>query len=483
MISASFYTDFYKTQHHLQYPKGLTKVYSNFTPRISRMDRVTHVVVFGIQYFIEEYLVKRFDETFFKRDKMEVLKEYSDRMKVSIGAISTLHLAELHDVGYLPLHIKALPEGTLCPLKTPVLTITNTDDRFFWLPNFLETILSNVLWHPITSATIAYEYRKVLTQYAKRTSDDEEFVKFQGHDFSMRGQTSFESACVNGAAHLTSFVGTDTLPALEWLGNYYAADTYGSGLIGTSVPATEHSIMCFGGKATELETFERLITETYPKGIVSIVSDTWNYWDVLTKTLPSLREKIMKRDGKLVIRPDSGNPSDIICGDVFKTRGSPEYRGSIELLWELFGGKINSKGYKELDPHIGLIYGDNITLDLCQEICDRLSHKGFASTNVIFGIGSYTYQYVTRDTFGFAMKATYGVIDGVPQEIFKDPITDGGVKKSAKGLLRVNEDMSLSECVLIEDEQTGKLKSVFKDGMRWCTNFNQIRSRIEESLT
>lgn len=487
MIPAILYKDFYKTDHRRQYPDKTTKVYSNLTARISRIPGVEEIVVFGIQYFIKDFLGRRFDDSFFGRPKDEVIGKYKRRMDTSLGpgAITTKHLEDLHDLGYLPLLIKALPEGTVAPLKIPILTITNTHNDFAWLPNFLETILSNVLWHPTTSATIAYQYRKILDKFAKETSDIPDFVKWQGHDFSMRGQTSFESSLVSGGAHLTSFTGTDTIPCLDWLEQFYFADAEKE-LIGGSVPATEHSVMCLGGQETEKETYLRLLTEIYPKGIVSIVSDTWDYWSVLTKTIAELKDVILARDGKFVVRPDSGDPVKIICGDDAAIPGSPAFKGTLEILWEIFGGTVNSKGFKQLDSHIGVIYGDSITLDRCFDICEGLKTKGFASTNMVFGIGSYTYQYVTRDTFGFAMKATYGIVDGRKLEIFKDPLTDGGVKKSAKGLLRVRKEngiLVLDECVTEEQEIEGELQTVFHDGAVWnATTLANIRSRIDTSL-
>lgn len=484
MISAMLFSDFYKVDHRRQYPKGTQFVYSNFTPRISRMPGVDSVVVFGIQYFIKDYLIRRFTDSFFKKPKELVVAQYKRRMDTSLGpgSITVEHVEALWELGYLPVKIKALDEGTVCPLKVPILTIQNTIPEFYWVTNFLETLLSNVLWHPITSATIAYQYKKVLTEYALKTSDMPEFVQWQGHDFSMRGHTSFESSIVSGAAHLTSFTGTDTIPAIDWLEYHYRADAEKE-LIGGSVPATEHSVMCMGGKETELETYRRLISEVYPDGIVSIVSDTWDFFSLLTNGLPKIKDLIMARNGKVVIRPDSGDPVKILCGDLDAPKGSPENQGAVEILWKLFGGTINSKDYMQLDPHIGLIYGDSITLDRCNEICRKLEAKGFASTNVVFGIGSYTYQYVTRDTFGFAMKATFGIIDGKSVEIFKDPKTDGGVKKSAKGLLRVNEDLTLSECVTEQEEDSGLLKTVFFDGELFCeTSLYKIRKKIDATI-
>lgn len=484
MISAILYKDGYKADHRNQYPPNTTKVYSNFTARISRLPEIDHVVAFGFQYFVQDFLIRRFAASFFSLPKDFVIKNYKRRMDNYLGpdSIATTHLEALHDLGYLPLHIKTIEEGLRVPLKVPLLTITNTHPDFAWLPNFIETLLSNVLWHPITSATIAFEYRKKLESYAAQTSTMPEFVKWQGHDFSMRGQASFDAALSSGGAHLTSFTGTDTIPAIDWIEHFYLADATKE-LIGGSVPATEHSVMCLGGQETEFETYKRLITEVYPKGIVSIVSDTWNYWTVLIEVIGKLKPEIMARDGKVVVRPDSGDPALIICGNPKAPEGSLEHKGTMRILWDIFGGAVNSKGYKQLDPHIGVIYGDSITLEKCEQICRGLQNMGFASTNMVFGIGSYTYQYVTRDTFGFAMKATYGVVNGQPLEIFKDPITDRGQKKSAKGLLRVNEDFTLSECVSEEEEKSGLLKTLFLDGkLVRQTSLSEIRARIDGQI-
>ena len=555
--------DFYKPSHYFMYPKGMTKLYSNFTPRKSRLEGIDKVVVFSIQHFCLEYLIKQFNDNFFKKNKKEVIEEYSRHVKQSTYA----HIEALHDLGYLPIEIKSLDEGTLCPIGVPMLTITNTHPDFGWLVNYLETLISCMLWQPITSATIAYEYKKILNKYALETTGNTEGVQWQGHDFSMRGMSSVESAILSGMGHLTSFTGTDTIPAIYQLEQSYKAQ----GLIGASVPATEHSVMCMGTKESEIETFRRLI-KLYPTGILSVVSDTWNLWDVCTKFLPELKEEILARDGKLVIRPDSGDPVDIICGlnsiisfdseefwELYQERENfnfqndnifykfdgnhlsqlfEEYgeetndvtqtikdllkhniisklkikpsleqsKGVIELLWDIFGGTVNEQGYKISDPHIGAIYGDSITLDRAAEICERLKAKGFASTNIVLGIGSFTYQYNTRDTFGFAMKATYGEIthersdylptqspeatepaqwtEIEPREIFKDPITDDGTKKSLKGRLLVTK--SVEKGLMVVDQiksweqcENGELTTVFKDGkLVKETSLDEIRAKL-----
>lgn len=488
MIQPLVYTDFYKTDHRRQYPPGTQVVYSNLTPRCSRIPGVDRVVVFGLQAFVKEYLVDRFNAGFFRQSKSVAVSAYQRRLEAALGpgAVPLDHIEALHDLGYLPLLIKALPEGTRCPVRVPLLTIRNTDERFYWLTNFLETLLCMALWHPMTSATIAFEYRRLLAQYAQETSEQPEFVKWQGHDFSMRGQTSLESACASGAAHLLSFYGADTIPAIDWLEEYYGADA-DMEVIGGSVPATEHSVMCLGGRpGDELENYRRLITEVYPRGIVSIVSDTWDYWQVLDCVLYDLRDDIMARDGKVVIRPDSGDPVAIVCGDPKADRNTTAYIGTVEHLWNTFGGQVNAKGYKQLDPHIGVIYGDGITLDRCRAILHGLKEKGFASTNIVFGIGSYTYQHVSRDTFGFAMKATAGKVNGQWRPIFKDPVTDDGTKRSARGLLVVvqrEDDLRLIEDVTPAEEQEGVLDVVYEDGMlKRDETLAEIRARLEAQL-
>ena len=475
-------TDYYKVGHVFQYPENTTLVYSNLTPRKSRFDSIDEMVFFGLQYFIKEYLIDYFNDNFFTRDKQEVIAEYKRRIVTSLGAhLPTYgHLEKLHDLGYLPIEIKALPEGSRVPMRVPCLTIVNTNPEFYWLTNFLETILSAIIWQPCTSATIAHEYRKLLDRFAEETGMPADFVQWQGHDFSFRGMSSLESAMISGMGHLLSFSGTDTIPAIDALEKYYHADA-DKELIGGSVAATEHSVMCSGSKDGELETFKRLITKVYPSGIVSIVSDTWDLWKVCTEYLTALKDVVLKRDGKVVIRPDSGDPVKIICGDP-NGKTINERKGVIELLWDVFGGTITNKGYKLLDPHIGAIYGDSINLERAEAICEGLKKKGFAS-QAVFGIGSFTYQYNTRDSFGLAMKATYVEINGEGREIFKNPVTDDGTKMSATGLLKVkmeNGKFVLLDSVTWKEEKQGELKTVFKNG-KLIKEFtlNEIRQRLK----
>ena len=481
-------SDGYKVDHRNQYPKGTELVYANWTPRKSRIKGIDKVVFFGLQYFIKNYLQKEFDQNFFAQPKVAVINRYKRRISSYLGAnaITYEHIEALHDLGYLPIEIKALPEGMLTPIRMPMFTIKNTLPEFFWITNFLETILSCIIWLPCTSATTSLAYRKILNRYAEITGGDPEFIPLQAHDFSFRGMAGLEAALMSGAGHLLNFQGTDTIPAIDFLEEYYNADC-DEEIVALSVPATEHSVMCMGTQDDEIGTFTRLITETYPNGIVSIVADTWDFWKVITEYLPALSKQIMARAGKVVIRPDSGDPVKIICGDPDALPNTPAYKGAVECLWETFGGTLTQKGYKLLDEQIGLIYGDSITLERCETICQQLAAKGFASTNLVFGIGSYTYQYVTRDTFGFAMKATYGEVNGEGRAIFKNPKTDDGTKISAKGLIRLDgtktEVLSMQDEVSKTEEMGGLLEVVYRDGkLLKETSLKEIRQLLNEQL-
>lgn len=759
--------DWYKYSHKRQYPDGTEFVYSNFTARSGKWANIpnsTGTVFFGLSYFIQKYLIDDFNENFFNKPKDQVVSQYKRRVETSLGGVAdTTGIEELHDLGYLPIRISAVPEGSFVPYGVPSLIIYNTDPRFAWLTNYLETILSCYLWKPCTSATTARWYRKLLEEYAEKTGGSKEFIDFQAHDFSFRGMSGPEDAAISGAAHLLFFKGTDTVPAIDLLEKYYAADATIS-LIGASVPASEHSVMSMGTQLNERDTYQRFIKELYPTGIVSIVSDTWDYWNVLTNIVPSLKDDIMSRDGKTVLRPDcysedtqiltnngwrffyeltedslvaqvvgdtyefvkpsriisqeyegdmhhfhdyhgkvdllvtpnhrivleqdgkeriieasklgpsghhkqkmfrsaksslpptnlsdldrlriafqadgsfcsgvkssirfgfskqrkidrlieilsrigidyiiydlkdgrkeinvkvdsslfskdfewvpndidsvwanqfldelsywdssirsegrfkfdsmtlsvinkveyiaiaagrgilitksvdnrkkrfsdiytahitvenkvggqswgntlipysgkvycvtvpsgkvivkrnkcilvsgnSGDPVKIICGDTEAPEDSPERKGSLVLLWETFGGVVNDKGFKHLDPHIGLIYGDSITPQRAQAILEGMTELGFASDNIVFGVGSYTYNVVSRDTHGFAVKATYGEVEGQPRIIFKDPATDKDkVKKSLRGMIAVTRD-----------ENHGW---TYSDGLTWDDSFN-----------
>ncbi len=796
-LSPAHMIDFYKSGHIYQYPEKTELIFSNLTARSARDNKVDSIVFFGLQYTIKKYFMYEWSVNFFDIPIEDIVHSYLRRMNNALGkdSVGVEHIESLHKLGYLPIEIRAVKEGAHVDIRVPCMTIYNTLPEFFWLTNYLETILSCSIWPMITSATMAFKFKKLLAFYAGKTGGDKEFVKFQGHDFSFRGMFGLEAAMMSGAAHLTSFVGTDTVPAIDFLEEYYGADCEKE-LVGCSVPATEHSVMSLGGDDDEIGTIRKLILTTYPSGIVSIVSDTWDFWKVITEYLPTLKDEIMARDGKVVIRPDcydektmlrtengweyfselnenikvaqvlddgsyefikpikiikqeyrglmhhfkdqkgkvdllvtpnhrmvvnvnnkecivkaqnlttqgyyyqtmkrsasaqslpdvrissidrlkiafqadgsfttsgdkirfsfskqrkidrlkeilfdcridykiyplkdgrvefninisadnfqkdfswvetkyttkewaqdfieelsywdstrrseyrfkfdttnkeviekvelvslaagygvliskwedsrkeifsdlytahimkdnfiggqswtnttqefdgtvycvtvpsgkllvkrnrstmvcgnSGDPGDIICGNrnlkSTVKMCTAEAKGSIECLWDIFGGTVNDKGYKELDSHIGLIYGDSITLDRCRDICNRLEVKGFASTNVVFGIGSFTYQFTTRDVYGFAIKATYAEVDGKAMNIFKKPKTDDGTKNSAKGLTAVYQDPNLGYYHMKDEASWDEfnncdLELVFKDGkLIRDTTLAEIRGRLK----
>lgn len=428
-----FYIDFYKVGHVDQYPEGTRQIWVNFTPRSSRVEGAKGIVFAGLQLFIKEILIDQFKKNFFGRPWAEVKAEYIEVIQSTLGVENprTNHLQMLHAYGHMPVDIYAVPEGTFVPLGVPALVITNNQPELFWLPNYLETMMSNYLWPVCTSATTAQDYRKIFIEAAKAAGEtDFSFIDWQGHDFSYRGMMGTDAAVLSGVGHLLSFNGTDTVPAILAANKYYGAKLS----CGGSVSATEHSVMCAGGKDTEFETFERLITKTYPKGIISIVSDTWDFWKVLTDFVPRLSEAIRTRDGKVVIRPDSGDPVRILTGDPDAPVDSPAFQGALLLLSKAVGFTWRIGELRKL-RNAGLIYGDSITKERAHNILGFARELGYSPYNFVFGIGSYTYQYVTRDTYNFAFKATaVRRANGVIEAIFKDPVTDNAHKKSHQGI-------------------------------------------------
>lgn len=478
--------DFYKLAHRQMYPEGTTLVYSTWTARSSRIEGCNEFVWVGLRPALRG-IVEVFDTLFFNLPREVVVRQYQTVIKHCFGVdkADASHIESLHNYGYLPLRVRSLLEGSVVPIRTPVMTIQNTRDEFFWVTNYVESLLSAEAWGTCTAATIARQYRLMFDEFELETTGENVFAPFQGHDFSFRGMNGVDAAIKTGIGHLTSFVGTDTVPAIIAAVNGYCSGRWPSYLVGTSIPASEHSVQCAYGD--DMEYFSRLINVVHPEGFVSIVADGYDFWDVLTRVLPALKDDIMSREGRVVIRPDSGCPVKIICGDPEGVSEAAR-KGAVQLLWETFGGAVSKQGYKMLDSHIGLIYGDSITLERAREILTRLRAAGFASTNVVFGIGSFTYQYQTRDTFGQALKSTLVRINGEEKMIFKDPKTDDGTKKSQRGRVVVlpgaepntyvwSDGHSLNEHVpgnLLTDE--------FEDGewKRFVPDLATIRERIRE---
>jgi nicotinamide phosphoribosyltransferase len=474
--------DSYKLAHLLMYPPKTQQVFSTWTPR-DRRDGSKYVVVFGVQAALRK-LARLWQEGFFDRPLADVYGEFANVHIKFLGEEPRLEwkeaISSLHALGYLPLEIKALPEGTLCPIRTPYLTIRNTDSKAAWLTNFVETMLSTELWLPATDATIAYNNRLMVNGWAARTGVDPETMNFTGHGFEMRGMQNLESGMRSGAAHLLSWWGTDTLSAFPFLSAYYDSEL-GDDYVAGSVPASEHSVMCAWGIRYERDLFEWLATERFPNGILSVVSDTWDLWTVIGEYLPALKGKITRRNGRLVIRPDSGIPENILCGEPNAPEGSLQRKGVVQCLWDIFGGTTNDKGFKTLDSHIGAIYGDAMNYNRVNTILRRLADKGFAANNVVYGFGSYNYTYVTHDVYGMALKSTAVVVDGEYRAIWKDPKTDDGIKKSQKGFVVVNPDLTYTDNLnpWEYEIQENALRTVFLNGKAQNEQtFKEIRDRL-----
>lgn len=451
-------TDCYKVSHGDQYPKGTTKVYSYLCARKGftkeqgiRLER-NKVTFFGLQYYLQEYLARGITY----EDIDEFLQVYRNICPISTETVERMRYVA--DLGYLPIEVKALPEFEQYPIFTPLLTITNTDPNAYWLVNYIEGLMLK-LWYPCSVATRSAEYHAVANEYSELTCDDNEHLPYSVHDFGYRSVSSEESAMLGGAAHLMNFAGSDTI-----LGEYTMSKYYGF-KIAKAIPASEHSVMCSHGKEDEFKSFERML-DLYPTGIVSIVSDTYNLWNVLWNFTDKLKDRILSRNGKVVFRPDSGNPEYIICGDPNEDKDTVMGRGALDILWEKFGGTINDKGFKVLNPKVGLIYGEGITLERYDSILYNMKQQGFASSNLVIGVGGLMLQNHSRDDYGFAQKTTYIEVDGEARNVFKDPITDRK-KKSHKGLMSVveagGELVTKEECTW-EEESKGFLQTVFKDG-------------------
>jgi nicotinamide phosphoribosyltransferase len=477
--------DAYKLDHRRQYPPGTEYVFSNLTARGTRLPDVDRTVFFGLQAFLN-HLDEKWGVFFsLSGEEVELLSYHHEKFVQDLLGTTELvdfhHFRELHALGYLPLRIKAFREGSLLPLRVPYLTIENTDPRFFWLTNYLETTLSAELWQLITAATVAWRTRRMLDTRAAKSGVPADAVDYQGHDFSFRGLEGVHAAAASSAGHLLSFKGTDTLPAIRFIQRHYGGGDTGE-IIGHSVPATEHSVMTAQGEDGEFDVISRLL-DTYPAGVLSLVLDSYDLWRTLTEYLPKFKDTIMSRNGKLVIRPDSGDPEKILLGDLNAPEGSPARKGVVSLLAEEFGSAVNAAGYTELDPHVGIIYGDSITYERADAITAGLVERGFASNTVTLGFGSFTYQYQTRDTFGMAVKATWIQVNGEGRDIFKNPVTDDGTKKSATGRLAVRSMMNgtlyLIEHAGIEQEEHQLLDLVYENGkLMRHQSFTDVRNTL-----
>ena len=574
-VQAPCLLDFYKMFHKAAYNRGenggITEVLINFTGRHGKHNNIANALGnrymwAGLQGMINFIVVREWGK-FFAAPKHEAIDAYVRVNGGGLGRpVDTTSIEALHDLGYLPLEFRSLPEGVAVPYGVPAMTCVNTHDDYYWLPNFIETILSDEVWPVQTALTTATAYMQTTQKFAAIDGTPEFLIPFLCHDFSMRGMmggTVAGGSSLSGLGHLMSgFVGSDTIPAAlkaeEEYGAYLGLDRPFETI--ASVDATEHSVQCSFNN-DDMAYFKHCMHTASPNGILSLVSDGYDFWKLVTEVLPELKEDILSRDGKIVIRPDSGDPANVICGkdvqsfnderdftdyvdeimgedcgqgmccdDVYEDvvliggevrkvtcsievisakqdRGdrlywietvkvvsnepselTPVQKGLVEVLYDMFGGTKTEEGFKMLDEHIGTIYGDSITLARQKDIYERLHAKGFAIGNVVLGIGSYSYQYVTRDTHGSAVKATNMVLDGVDTAISKEVKGDAS-KKSAKGRLVVYKDENgeyglRDTCTLEEFEASDNLlEPVWSNGV-WMKvqDLQNVRANVSDTL-
>lgn len=489
-------SDGYKQVHAEQYPKGLTKLWSYFTPRRNRIPELDTMVFFGLQGFIKKYLIDYFNDNFFNLPEDEVMAEYTRVVDTMMGKgnYGTDKVRELHKLGYLPLEIRALPEGSVVNMGIPCIEITNTNDEFAWVVQWVESLLSSEIWKPCAHATVARLYRKVVDKWYDKTVDDNVPHNKAISDFGFRGMSCLQEAEKASAAWLTCFGGTATIPAVKYIEDYYGMAN-DKDHFATNAISTEHSVMCCNAviDGDERTMVKRLLTEIYPHASFSMVSDSYDYWNLIDNILPTLKDEILNHDGKLFVRPDSGDIVEISV----KT---------IQHLWDIFGGTVNTKGYKTLNPKIGCVYGDGVTIRRAETIYSELEKLGFAANNIVFGAGSFSFtcyqdmngnfQAFTRDTWSVAVKSTGGIVDGKFVPIFKDPKTDResgfSFKKSQRGCCNVwqNKETALFEFVdgidptkYTENEWHNTYLSAyipyFKDGkMIQEQSLTEIRNRL-----
>ena len=481
-ISFMLMADTYKNTNPDAMPEGLTRLVSYITPRKSMFKNIDKVVFFGLQGFIQEFLIDLVNETFFKRDKEEVLAEYKSYLDTQIGEQSydLSRIAALHDLGYLPIKMKALPEGSLVNMGVPCIELTNTHPDFAWVVQWIECIAQSELFGTCNWATMAHEYRKLANDFYEKTTDGANPAMAMA-DFGFRG-LGVDNGIRASSSWLLSFDKTSTIPAMQYIDKMYNAKC-AKNHIGIGAVSLEHATVCSNLAICETEEnlLRRLLTTVYKNTSFSYVSDSFDYWSLVNDTLPKLKKEIMEHNGKFLVRPDSGDVVEISV----KT---------VQKLYEIFGGTTNSKGYKELNPKVGIIYGDGCQYSKIEEIWTKLEKLGFAADTILFGVGAFSFTAMctpedgmvclTRDTFGFAMKSTDCVINGKEYTIQKNPKTDQNhLKKSHKGLCCVTKDGDDYVC---HDGYTSEtlpadnlLITVYRDGQFVrTTNFAEIRERL-----
>lgn len=582
-----FKVDSYKLPHIDMFVPGTNLVYSHVTPRSNKYlkkqfpDIEDSIVVFGTQYLVR-CLKEDWDTNFFNVPWEQIKEEAHTIFGPHLGYVNTQYLdkfQQLHSLGYLPLKIKSLEEGTLVELNVPILTIVNTQDEFFWLTNYLESYILSTIYKPLTVATIARHLAKIRNKYYELTcNDNDPSIDFALHDFSYRGHADWQGAMAASMALSLYTKGTDTVVGLVGMKKYYDATETCYSINATEHSVTSQGILWYGKELSNLfftesddselahnfflqessikelrtlvytyvnmfplETFDerekslgelinlyRLLVEVYPTGILAYVSDTFNLYTLVNRILLVLKDVILKRNGKLVIRPDSGDPLEVVLGlnmstnqyvnslenNTFYRINDATYfkqdhktyeleknepivdvdyyrKGVLSSLSDIFGYTINQKGFKELDSHIGIVYGDGMNCERINKMYEGMLEKGYAANNICIAAGAYILSYsVSRDSLGLSTKASQTCINQTLQPVYKMPITDYG-KKSPAGFLNITsipqrnsiDKFYVKPNTSIEEESRGLLKVIFKNGELFNqNNYQDLREVVKKDL-
>ena len=454
-------TDSYKVGMNLMYPPGTTGVYSYIESRGGKYDKT---LMFGLQAFIKEYLLKPITQ-----EDIDLADEILTAHGEPFNRAGWQYILNEHE-GYLPVIIRAVPEGMVIPTKNVLATIENTDPNVPWLTTWIETALLRAIWYPTTVATQSWHIRHLILNYLEK-SGDPNLIDFKLHDFGARGVSSMESAGIGGAAHLINFMGTDTITGI-----LFAREYYNAGIAGFSIPAAEHSTITSWGRDGEVKAYENMVNQFgRPGSILAVVSDSYDIYNAASKLWgEELRQKVIDSGATVVIRPDSGDPVEVNCR-------------LVEILGEKFGYTVNSKGYKVLN-NVRIIQGDGINYQSISNILFALTQMGYSADNISFGMGGGLLGKPQRDDQKFAMKASAICINGEWKDIFKDPITDQG-KTSKRGRVELWQSNKEFRTSVIKPNEwtdagvgwTPALKTVFENGKLVTEySFQEIRDRAKE---
>ncbi|MEM7430519.1 MAG: nicotinate phosphoribosyltransferase [Pseudomonadota bacterium] len=447
--------DSYKTSHYLQYPPGAEVVSSYIESRGGDYD---NAVFFGLQFFLKEYLSKPIT-----REHIEEAADILAAHGVPFNRSGWEYILDTHG-GYLPLEVEAIPEGTRLPISNVLVQVQNTDPKTAWLTSYVETALLRAVWYPTTIATRSFECRETIRKALEDTADSIDGLEFKLHDFGARGVSSRESAEIGGAAHLLSFLGTDTINGITAARRYYGAD-----MPGFSIPAAEHSTITCWGREREVDAYRNMLNQfAGTDKLVAVVSDSYDLFNAIDNLWgSSLKEQVVNNGGTVVIRPDSGNPADIVCE-------------SIRRLMDRFGYRENSKGFLVLPDYVRVIQGDGISPTQIRQILSVMKIHRLSAENVAFGMGGELLQNVNRDTMQFAMKASAIQIDGEWSDVYKDPVTDAGKASKRGRLALVNDDDSVRTIREVDlADQDNLLRPVFRNGeLLVDDSFDVVRNRV-----